>query len=42
MNQKVIQDDFIKIKIIKDNLGLGAIRFVVEDRKYLIKEIKTD
>ena len=37
LNQKVIQDDFVKIKIIKDNLGLGAIRFVVEDQKYLIK-----
>ena len=31
------RDDFVKIKIIKDNLGLGAIRFVVEDQKYLIK-----
>lgn len=37
LNQKVIQDDFVKIKIIKDNLGLGAIKFVVEDQKYLIK-----
>ena len=41
LNQKVIQDDFVKIKIIKDNLGLGAIKFVVEDQKYLIKGKKT-
>lgn len=42
LNQKVIQDDFVKIKIIKDNLGLGAIKFVVKDQKYLSREIKTD
>lgn len=37
MNEKCIQGEAVAIKITKDHLGLGAIRFIIDGQKYLIK-----
>lgn len=37
LDDKVIQGEFTKIKVIKDNFALGAVKFIVNDKKYILK-----
>ena len=37
LNDKVIQGDDVKIAVTRDNLALGAVKFMLDDKKYVLK-----
>lgn len=37
LNERVIQGDRVEIEVVKDCFGLGALKFIIDDKKYLLK-----